>query len=168
MAYNSSYTGAQHDAYVTKQQLIDLIYPVGSVYISLNSTSPATLFGGTWDQIKGRFLLGTGKCSANTDDSYFGTIKAAGVWDAPAGSTGGEDWHELTVAEMPSHSHEVIGSNGLGVTFTQAGADDAQRWGILDDLRASGWPVSAAAVGGSANHNNMPPYLSVYMWKRTA
>lgn len=48
-SYSSSYTGAQHDEYVTKQSLIDLVYPVGSFYMSSSSTSPATLFGGTWE-----------------------------------------------------------------------------------------------------------------------
>lgn len=58
--YNSTHTGAEIDSYVTKQELIDLIYPVGSIYISVNSVSPATLFGGTWEQIQDRFLLSAG------------------------------------------------------------------------------------------------------------
>jgi hypothetical protein len=66
--------------------LWEKIYPVGSIYISANSTSPANLFGGTWEQIKDRFLLAAGGTYA-------------------AGSTGGEATHTLTVDEMPNHVH---------------------------------------------------------------
>ena len=56
--YQSAYTGAQIDAAIQKvNNLFSLVYPVGSIYISVNSTSPATLFGGTWEQIQGKFLL---------------------------------------------------------------------------------------------------------------
>lgn len=71
--------------------IADLIYPVGSIYMNVNSTSPATLFGGTWEQLKDRFLLGAG-------DSY------------AAGDTGGSASHTLTTDEMPSHNHTFTGS----------------------------------------------------------
>jgi hypothetical protein len=120
-------------------------YPVGSIYMSVKSTSPASLFGGTWEQLKDRFLLGAGS-------SY------------SAGATGGSATHKLTVNEMPSHTHnlrrktaESLSSgtgNAMEVLVNVAYTDDAI--------------YGAKATGGNAAHNNMPPYLVVYMWKRTA
>ena len=68
--------------------LSDIIYPVGSIYISVNSTNPSVYFGGSWEQIKDRFLLACG-------DTYNNGI------------FGGEAKHKLTVNEMPSHSHDM-------------------------------------------------------------
>ena len=120
-------------------RLLD-IYPIGSIYMSTTSTSPAILFGGTWEQLKDRFLLGAG-------DSY------------AAGSTGGEAKHKLTISEIPGHTHKIREANtsgeSTGYRFT-----------------ASSGPYSTATynepVGGSESHNNMPPYLAVYMWKRVS
>lgn len=144
--YNSSYTGAQHDTYVTKQQLVNLIYPVGSIYISYNSTSPATLFGGTWEAIQGRFLLGT-------NSTY------------TAHSTGGEANHTLTANEMPSHAHAILSGYGDGSPGT-----DTYRYQYWASSNR-GWKtgnLGTNSQGGGAAHNNMPPYLAVYMWRRTA
>ena len=118
-----------------------LAYPVGSIYMNINSTSPATLFGGTWVQLKDRFLLGAGETYTN-------------------GATGGEATHKLTVNEMPRHSHELYGYNagGSGAGSPALSGNDAN-WGKTDALDNA---------GGDAVHNNMPPYLVVYMWKRTA
>lgn len=125
---------------MTVAQFVNMIYPVGSIYMSASSTSPATLFGGTWKSIGGRFLLGA-------DATY------------AAGSTGGEATHTLTVSEMPSHNHSVYG--GLEVTSINT-----------NSLAMSGEKVTSykltGAEGGSEAHNNMPPYLAVYMWQRTA
>lgn len=70
----------------TLAEVMLAIYPVGAVYISLSAASPASLFGGAWEQLQGRFLLGQ-----------------SGTY--PAGSTGGEARHTLTLSEMPSHNH---------------------------------------------------------------
>ncbi|MFR6425147.1 MAG: phage tail protein [Oscillospiraceae bacterium] len=121
------------------------VYPVGSIYMSVNSTNPKTLFGGTWVQIKDRFLLAAGT-----------TYKA--------GATGGEAAHTLTASEMPSHNHAVY--------YPNAGAADHSAPGNYPDgpsdstYYAIGSYTSSA--GGGTAHNNMPPYLSVYVWKRTA
>lgn len=121
--------------------IIDLIYPVGSIYMSANNVSPANLFGGTWQQIKDRFLLACGS-------TY------------NAGATGGEATHRLTIDEMPSHNHTwgwkssaASGNN----TWNSAGSD---KTGTSSDIIGN--------TGGGKPHNNMPPYLAVYMWKRTA
>jgi len=83
------------DVYVYGEKLINLIYPVGSIYMSTVAADPSSLFHGTqWEQIKGRFLLATGVCEANTDNA-FGTIQDHS-WNAGLGSTGGQDYHTLT------------------------------------------------------------------------
>lgn len=117
-------------------------WPIGSIYISVNSTSPANLFGGSWEEIQGRFLLGR-------DGSHV------------AGSAGGEEKHKLTVNEMPEHSH-----------FVRYGSKRVSKG---NDYSANGGVSPSGAYGGSTDtkgsglpHNNMPPYLAVYMWKRTA
>ena len=125
--------------------ILEAVYPIGSIYMSVNSTSPATLFGGTWKAIQGKFLLG----------AYGNTYKA--------GSTGGEATHTLTTSEMPSHNHAVY--------YPNAGADDHSAPGNYPDgpsdstYYAVGSYTSSA--GGGKAHNNMPPYLAVYIWKRT-
>ena len=155
MAYNSSHTGAQHDGYVTKTEIINLIYPVGSIYTSVNSTSPATLFGGTWAQITGRFLLAC-------DSTY------------TAGSTGGETAHTLTTSEMPSHRHDLYVYNDDFSNGGDAETDFNKKKtspGFTYDvaLGQNRWTYSQlTSVGSDVAHNNMPPYLAVYVWKRTA
>ena len=119
------------------------LYPVGSIYMSVNDTSPASLFGGTWEQLKDRFLLGAG-------DSY------------AAGSTGGEATHTLTVNEMPKHAHQVAvpySYDGNMRTWKAEWTDNAP-------IPTNGSPTSN--TGGDQPHNNMPPYISVYMWKRVS
>ena len=132
--------------------LANLLYPVGSYYWSSNPTDPGTLFGGTWEQIKDRFVLAAG-------GSY------------TVGSTGGEATHTLTVNEMPRHSHDRIacqnyylGDNGLPPNGT------AQSAALIATSGASNQSVGYYGTipsGGSAAHNNMPPYIVAYCWHRT-
>lgn len=122
----------------------NLIYPVGSIYMSTVNVNPATLFGGTWEQLEDRFLLGAGS-------------------DYVAGDTGGEAEHTLTVSEMPSHQHGLTQSaaNYAG----QAGTGTSSFGSVqLNAVWASSYLTDAA--GNSQAHNNMPPYIVVYMWKR--
>ena len=135
-------------------------YPVGSIYLSVTNTDPATLFGGTWERIsQGRFLIGAGANVANTTD-YWGSY-AAGAENFPAGEMGGEVTHTLTVAEMPSHTHperlEWGNTKAWGLTGTGQGAN-----AVVDQGSVTG------ATGGGKPHNNLPPYLVVYMWKRVS
>ena len=125
--------------------IADLVYPVGSIYMSVNSTDPAQLFGGTWTQLKDRFLLGAGSTYTN-------------------GSTGGEASHTLTVNEMPPHSH------GQYVTVSSGGSLSANcdyDSYVSGKARKSSQNVSTDPAGSGNSHNNMPPYLVVYMWERT-
>lgn len=125
--------------------ILDNVYPVGSIYMSVNSTNPKNLFGGTWEQIQGRFLFGM-------NSSY------------PAGSTGGEITHALTIDEMPEHKHVIYYPNSGGpdsdanICYPE-GSDTKMTW--------CAEMCKTASTGGGAAHNNMPPYLSVYIWKRT-
>ncbi len=137
--------------------IVDLIYPVGSIYMSVNATSPATLFGGSWTQLKDRFLIGTGTTYA-------------------AGATGGEATHKLSVAEMPSHNHgfkdgshtflwgqtktnNVYLNNAIAVAGNTPSNNAMTSQNVWNSTNSS---------GSTSAHNNMPPYLAVYMWKRTA
>lgn len=129
---------------VTLGALLDAVYPVGAVYISFNETSLALRLGGTWERIKDRFLLAAG-------DTY------------ASGETGGETAHTLTVDELPSHTHE------LSTRFQS----DAGSWYPIPPMSANSGTEdkrieAIGHTGGSQPHNNMPPYIAVYMWKRTA
>ena len=126
----------------TVDEILGLVYPVGSIYMSINNVSPATLFGGKWVQIKGRFLLGA-------SDVY------------KANTTGGEATHTLTNNEMPNHQHSIWFPNSSGEQSAEIGYPEA---GSKNTYYAEASKTSG--VGGGAAHNNMPPYLVVYMWRR--
>ena len=128
----------------TVSAMLDKAYPVGSIYMSVNSTNPQNLFGGTWVQIKDRFLLAAGT-----------TYKA--------GATGGEAAHTLTVDEIPNHQHVLW--------YPNEGGEQSAAIGYPEAGSKNTWYAEASRTGGAgggAAHNNMPPYLSVYVWKRTA
>lgn len=146
--------------------VVDLVYPIGSIYMSVNSTNPSTIFGGTWEQIKGRFLLGTGSPDANTDNS-FGAMSGT-TYNAGVGSTGGQDFHTLTTNEMPSHFHNFYKSGRI--MYWDSNADPLGiKQGTGGEIAAqSSWDTKTANAGGGQAHNNMPPYFAVYIWKRTA
>lgn len=127
------------------QSLLDFIYPVGSIYLSYSHVSPENLFGGTWERIENAFLWAT------TEN---GTI----------GQTGGESEHTLTVAEIPSHSHQagIDSDKGINGSVVTSGATTAIAYFANNTGR------STANAGGGAAHNNMPPYIQVSVWRRTA
>ena len=124
--------------------LLDLLHPVGSIYQSTDATSPADLFGGTWEQVKDVFLLAAGDSHA-------------------AGSTGGEETHTLTKAEIPDHAH----------TLKYTGQSVTEGVNAIRLYQAASNQYNAYSGGQSSDcgdqaHNNMPPYLAVYTWRRTA
>ena len=119
-----------------------VVYPIGAIYISTNSTSPASIFGGGWSAITdGRFL------------------RPQGSWN----SLGGENEHKLTVAEMPSHNHQLDAI--FMVNF--GGSSEASH--------STGWEkhspnvfAKTVNVGGNTAHNNIPAYRTCYCWYRTS
>lgn len=122
-------------------QIARSLWPVGAIYSSTVNVSPADLFGfGVWEPIRGVFLL------AENDEH-------------PAGSTGGEFEHTLTVAEMPSHTHNIKAASDM----IQAGTGRSQI-----NTGGTEWGGVVTYAGGSQPHNNTPPHLSVYMWKRVS
>ena len=187
--------------------IADAVYPVGSIYMSVANVNPSTLFGGTWEELTGRFLLGRSSGHA-------------------AGTTGGEEDHTLTAAEMPAHTHTgpshthtgpshthttpnhthtatcaSAGAHSHTVARSKVAATGTAKWAAQSNGKdthgtssagahshtitvASGGGGTSGAAGtgatgaagtgatGSAGsggaHNNMPPFLTVYMWKRTA
>ena len=146
-------TGSVIDANVNVIEVLKKAYPIGSVYINAsNATNPASLLGfGTWS------AFGAGKVMVGLDagDTSFDTV----------GETGGEKTHTLTVAEMPVHSHAQYVTSNPGT----GGAGIRQDF----DTDASGltaYPqgVNTGNAGSGSAHNNLPPYIVVYFWKRTA
>lgn len=146
--------------------LLDMVYPVGSIYLSVSGTDPQTLFGGTWARLEDVFLL------------------AAGA-KHPAGSTGGEEAHTITEGEMPSHGNHLMQGRMYQELAENASNDSSYRSNTLylgKNVFAStgninrGWKdwnggemyPAGTLKGGGNPHNNMPPYLAVYTWKRTA
>ena len=131
------------------------IYPIGAIYISTSSTNPGTLFGGTWEQIKDRFLLAAGS-------SY------------PAGATGGAATHTLSVDEMPSHNHaksngDTLALNGVNQKISRGVVAKGSDYYSFTTPASNGlaYGGNVTNTGGGEAHNNMPPYLAVYVWKRT-
>lgn len=126
------------------QSLLDHIYPVNSIYISYSHTNPGDLFGGTWVRITNTFLWG---CDTDGD----------------IGITGGEKSHTLTVDELPSHSHAISVAN------TASGSNAASnKIRYNNDSSSYVGSIASASAGGGKAHNNMPPYIQVAIWRRTA
>lgn len=136
-------------------QLLLMAHPIGSIYSSTVATSPADLFGGTWERIKDTFLLAAGSTYA-------------------AGATGGEATHTLTEAELASHIHQIKSDGGAKthLVATNGSGSDGPDYSFDDSSHDYDGNISgsfyATATGGNQPHNNMPPYLAVYVWKRTA
>ena len=144
---------------------LDFIYPVGSIYISVNSTNPSLLFGGTWEQIQGRFLLGAGTPSQNNNVNHGILTDAQLTWNFVAGQTLGEYYHQLNSNEMPVHNH-IVTLHGTGGNQGLEGLQAPVVW--RDDMRTSPYGGMSWDAGGDLAHNNIPPSLTVYMWKRIA
>ena len=134
-------------------------YPVGSIYISTSSANPSTIYGGTWERYgQGKTLVGL-----NESETEFSTIN----------KIGGEKTHTLTINEMPSHNHQIgsgDGSNGLIIGSAPESniLVGVNNYYIKYDGVGNGPStyLNTYNVGGSSAHNNLQPYITVYMWKR--
>lgn len=161
--------------------LLTKVYPVGSIFVSVSNTNPATYLGGTWVSFgSGKTLIGV-----DTSDSDFDSVE----------ETGGAKTHTLTVNEMPAHDHEhdhnVAYSSSMPLAdsriysdhvddpagtdhYVLTAAQGAGTPGMLDIQKTSAvgsnlktWPDSTSTGGGAA-HSILNPYITVYFWKRTA
>lgn len=128
-------------------------YPVGSIYMSINSTDPSTLFGGTWERLKGGFLYG-----------------AVNSWGLGNGSGTSTNSHTLTVSEIPSHTHTEKLPSTWHFAF-QSGSTN----GYVSDSTTGSYasePYSSSyttgSTGGGSGHSHDVPYIAVFMWRRTA
>jgi len=160
--------GQSTTAVMSQKAVTDSIWPVGSVYISVNLVNPATLFGGIWEQIQNTFLLAAGSLySANT--------------------TGGNQSVSLTTSNMPNHTHSFSATTGSGGSHTHDigrdydGGSGSSRYTVHYQGTSGAGGLTATSSAGSHTHSVsgttdstgsgssfsiMPPYLAVYMWKR--
>lgn len=144
---------------VSPINIIEFIYPIGSIYMSVNDIDPSTIFGGTWERIaQGRTLVGFG---TGTDGN------GTSIDFTPAESQGGEYKHTLTTDEMPSHGHGVKLNVPFGMPYNNTSGLPVGSGGNVY-YGESYSPISIHLTGGSKSHNNVQPYLVVYMWKRIA
>lgn len=159
----------------------NLVYPVGSIYMSVSNTNPGTLFGGTW------VAWGSGKVpvGVDTSDADFNTVEKTGGAKShsytPAGtnSGGAVQGHTLTVSEIPSHGHVYKRATAASVSTEYQTAFTTAH---VYPWNASDVNTSNTGGGGSHNHgltqptftgtaatmNHLQPYITCYMWKRTA
>ena len=171
------------------------IYPIGSIYMSVNNVNPSTVFGGTWEQIKDKFLLACGDTYNNGatggEATHTLTSNEMPSHNHSYDKATGADGHALTVAEMPVHRHLTnsfelsaipytyhirLDDMSTGIYFNNYAYNDPNNPGSTHDAgsgAAHSHTVSSAAAtststGGGAAHNNMPPYLAVNVWVRTA
>lgn len=157
MALGELKNGIGPDAYAIYQQVLAAVverdHPVGSLYISENATSPAELYGGTWERIEGKFIMGA-------SDTY------------PAGSTGGEAKHTLTRDELPRIRERLTGltaynANTVGTDGVLSLVEESTQSNVQPGNSVK-YATFIMSLGDSQPHNNMPPYYSVYIWRRVA
>lgn len=134
-----------------KASLLDLTYPVGSIYMSVSNVNPSNLFGGTWVEFaSGRTLVGV-----DTSQTEFNTVE----------KTGGSKTHKLSIDEMPNHAHPW---NGYSAGTLSSGSGSAVTYALFGSDKFNGSASSGPqATGGGQPHNNLQPYICTYMWKRT-
>jgi microcystin-dependent protein len=126
---------------------IDFIYPIGSIYMTISNISPEVSLGGKWERIKGKCIIGV-----DEDDSDF----------VKSGLTGGEKTHQLTLEEMPSHTHKYNAFNkNISTTDVVSGSGIVSRENPYTDN-------TYGANGGDKAHNNLQPYYTAYIYRRVA
>lgn len=129
-----------------------VMWPVGSVYMSFRNQDPGEIFGGGWVHITGKFLY----ANDNT-------------------STGGNNTHTLSEAELPVHNHKTGQGNWFAYVGQAGGAGNNTyfdggvpngTWCLRSNNGVTDWSLSGKNTGGGKAHNNMPAYQSVYCWQR--
>lgn len=147
----NDYTDLDQSEVAKIKNLLNLTYPVGSIYMSVNNTNPKSLFGGTWEEFaKGKTLIGV-----DTTQTEFNTVE----------KTGGEKTHKLTTLEMPAHAHDW---NGYSAGNLYSGSGSSVTYALFGNDTWSGDASNGMqSIGGDKPHNNLQPYITCYMWKRT-
>ena len=166
--------------------ILNTVYPVGSLYTSFNSTSPANIIGGTWVQIQNCFLMAAGSSYAigTSGGSATHTHTSAAHTHTTAG-------HALTVNEMPSHAHQLrrqqwysadtVHSAMVGSIYSWKSGEGTGGSTSYSWTNDAGQDVLYAGGGASHSHGNtgsttpgatgasssLPPYKTIYMWQRT-
>ena len=138
--------------------MFNLIYPIGSIYMSVSPTNPSTLFGGTWEEWgNGRVPVGV-----KTTDTSFDTVE----------EIGGVKEVTLTAAQsgLPAHNHTATVYNQATGSYTGTTPRLIYRDNTTTSWISSGltWMDSATAANASQAHTNLQPYITCYMWKRVA
>lgn len=149
-----------------KDLSFNTIYPVGSIYMSVSNVNPSTLFGGTWE------AWGSGRVPVGVDASSAAFSKVE--------QTGGEEAHTLTKNEMPVHNHAsstytnvLVGANQPRVDHVKAAVNydvTTEQYGKGETITIEEGTIAQYGVpseGGGSSHNNLQPYITCYMWKRT-
>ena len=156
LLYNTEYKSFV-DAFVS--ECLRKIYPVGSIYMSVNDTNPSTFLGGTWE------AWGSGKVPVGVDttDTDFETAE----------KSGGEKTHTLEYSEMPEHSHieRLVYNNSVVKWSYGEGHGTGYAYIFNPAVEQVNKPrdgVYTDSAGGKNPHNNLQPYITCYMWKRTA
>lgn len=157
---------------------IDFFYPVGSIYMSTNPTSPSELFGGSWEQIPvSRTLISAGTDAQTNVYKVNATGGATSVSYTPVGTV---DKYALTIRQIPSHKH-IFGRGKSNVNVSDYLGGSSASYGLYPgDQSVSGTTdYYTSAVGSSESHSHgftgtkasistMQPWYAVYMWRRTA
>ncbi len=158
----------------SSSKIRDFIYPIGSIYMSVNSISPATIFGGTWEQIEDRFLLAAGTTYSAGDTGGSATNSHTHTM-AHTHSLGSDGFAKMTIYTDGSRIayREKANCPAWTTTFRTASTGSAaasysasSTWGA--ELGGITGGSNSSSTGEASNTDNMPPYLVVYMWKRTA
>jgi hypothetical protein len=150
----NGYAGLNANGEIEANRILNAVYPIGSIYMSVNSVSPATLFGGTWERIQDRFLLAAGNTYA-------------------AGTTGGEANHKHGLnSGYAAIDYAYLYQSRYGISqrkkaqnFSATQITTSGMSSVVSDGLVTG---GATELGGTTdNASNMPPFLTVNIWKRT-
>lgn len=143
--------GTVSDVFIGNKSILDIFYPVGTIYESVKTDNPATFMGGTWTRFgNGKVLVGVDE----TDTDFNASQKI-----------GGEKTHQLTNPEMPSHVHP--GDAGMQFHMYKALSGETATDGVNSGTSFKSKATTGSA-GGNQPHNNLQPYVTVYRWQRTA